>query len=77
MQIYFQTRQTDWRKIEEMILAHIQPLVDMETIDYKQPAEHVKAEVIGRILAYNSLVKFLSDSKIVGRKLKEYKNPFK
>lgn len=67
----------DWKLIEDMILKHISPLVDMNDIDYSQPAEHVKAEVIGRVLAYNSLIKFLNDSKIVGRPLKEYKSPFR
>lgn len=67
----------EWKNVEDMILKHIEPLRDFETIDLKQPAEHVKAEVIGRMLAYNSLTKFLNDTKLVNRPLKEYKNPYK
>lgn len=66
----------DWSKIEDMILVHIEPLKDMATIDLKQPAEHVKAEIIGRILAYNALLEFLNESKLVGRKLQKVTNPF-
>lgn len=67
----------EWKNVEDMILKYIEPLRDFESIDLKQPAEHVKAEVIGRMLAYNSLKKFLEDTKLVNRPLKEYNNPFK
>lgn len=67
----------EWKQVEDMILAHIEPLRDFDTIDLKQPAEHVKAEVIGRMLAYNSLTKFLQDTKLVNRPLKEFNNPFR
>ena len=66
----------EWQKVEEMILAHIEPLKDFNTIDLKQSAEHVKAEVIGRMLAYNGLSKFLGDTKLVNREMKPYKNPY-
>lgn len=66
----------EWKQVEDMIMAHIEPLKDFNTIDLKQPAEHVKAEVIGRMLSYNALVKFLNETKLVNRELKEYKNPY-
>jgi hypothetical protein len=67
----------DWVEIEKLILSYIDPLKDMATIDTTQPAEHVKAELIGRMTAYNNLTRFLNDTKIVGRKLEEIKTSFK
>lgn len=66
----------DWKMVEELLLGYIVPLVDFNAIDTKAPAEHVKAEVIGRMLAYNGVTKFLSDSKFINRPVKEIKNPF-
>jgi len=67
----------EWKSVEDMILNYIEPLKDFDTIDLKAPAENVKAEVIGRMLAYNSLKKFLDETKLVNRPLKEYINPYK
>lgn len=55
-----------WAGVEEMLLEHITPLLDMKTLDIKQPAEAVKAEVIGRLLAYDRLYSFMRQAKIVG-----------
>lgn len=66
-----------WAKVEDIILNYINPLIDMTTIDLTQPAEHVKAEIIGRIYAYNSMAKFLGETKLVGRSIQQIKNPFK
>ena len=71
---FFQDPQ--WAEMEELILKYIEPLTDMSTIDLKQPAEHVKAEVIGRILAHNSLAEFLNSSKVISRPIKTQKSPF-
>jgi hypothetical protein len=67
----------DWAQVEKMILDHIEPLLNMTTIDTTQPAEHVKAEIIGRTIAYNSLITFLNQSKLVGRPITPVKNPFR
>ena len=67
----------DWVEIEKMILEYIEPLIKMEDIDIHQPAEHIKAEVIARMKAYETLNKFLNDTKIVSRKLSVPKNQFK
>lgn len=56
----------EWHLVEELIREYINPLLDMSTIDTSQPAEAVKAEIIGRNLAYDSLNKFLEQSKLVG-----------
>jgi len=66
-----------WKDVEELILNYIEPLKDMGTIDLKQPAEHVKAEIIGRTLAYNKLTEFLNSVKIVSRPLQKMNNPFR
>lgn len=66
-----------WHLVEELILEYVEPLKDMESIDTSQPAEHVKAEIIGRMLAFNALSKFLNDTTLVSRPIKEFKNPFK
>lgn len=55
----------EWYVMEKMILDHINPLLDMTTIDTTQPAEHIKAEVIGRLLHYNALIAFVRESGIV------------
>lgn len=57
----------DWRAMEELILEYIEPLKDMSSVDTTQPAEHVKAEIVGRLKAYESLSKFLKDSQIIKR----------
>lgn len=63
-----------WTLMETLIRDYIDPLTDMNSIDVTQPAEHVKAEIIGRRLAYDRLDKFLRDSQIVkGRALPETK----
>lgn len=69
----------EWYKMEDLILDHITPLLDMTTIDAAQPAEHVKAELIGRRLHYDALIAFVRSSGIIRPdKLPENKeNPFK
>lgn len=69
----------EWYQIEELIMEFINPLLEMDTIDVSQPAEAVKAEVIGRRLAYKCLNDFIQQSKLVGGKVKveTSKSPFK
>lgn len=65
-----------WAEVEDLIIKYIEPLIDMNNIDCKQPAEHVKAEIIGRRIAYNSLKSFLESTKVISRPLKEIKGKF-
>lgn len=67
----------DWKLIEDMVLRKVDELKNFDTIDTKQTAETVKAEVIGRRLAYTALVEFLEETKLVGKQLKINSNPFK
>lgn len=65
-----------WNAVEELLRKHIEPLMDFNTIDLSQPAEHVKAEVIARKLAYNNIAEFLNTTLIISNKIEKKKNPF-
>ena len=66
-----------WALLDQLIREYIDPLKDMDDVDTNQPAEHVKAEIIGRKMTYDRLDKFLTDAQIVkGRALKEKTNPY-
>jgi len=68
----------EWYQVEELINKFIEPLLDMSSIDTSQPAEAVKAEIIGRRLAYKSLRDFIEQSKLVGQGKKPLaNNPFR
>lgn len=54
-----------WPMVEELIMEFANPLMEMKDVDTTQPAEHVKAEVIGRMLAYNKLCEFLASSGLI------------
>jgi hypothetical protein len=54
-----------WPMVEELIMEFVTPLIQMKDIDLTQPAEHVKAEVIGRMLAHDKLCEFLASSGIM------------
>ncbi len=66
----------DWVHMEQLLLDYIEPLKDMNSVDTTQPAEHVKAEIIGRNLAYESIDKFIRDNKIVRRLQRPIKSKF-
>lgn len=67
----------DWGRIEDMMLKKMDALFDMNTVDLTAPSEHVKAEIVGRKLAYNALAEFLNDTKIIGRKITKVDNIFR
>lgn len=73
-QVFFQDPR--WAEVEEMIFKFINPLTDMSTLDLKQPPEHVKAEVIGRMLAHNALKGFLESTRVVPRPIKAVRDPW-
>jgi len=66
----------DWSRVEDMLTSKMEALFDMNTVDLRAPAEHVKAEIVGRTLAYNALAEFLNDTKIVGRAITQKENPY-
>jgi hypothetical protein len=65
-----------WAEVEKMILKFVEPLADMSTVDLTQPAEHVKAEIIGRIKAHDALMDFLNTTKVISRPPREIKQTF-
>ncbi len=56
-----------WPMVEELIMEFVHPLIEMKDVDTTQPAEHVKAEVIGRMLAHDKLCEFLASSGLVSK----------
>lgn len=52
----------DWAGVEELLGDYIKPMLEMDTVDLTQPAENVKAEVIGRMKAYEAIKKFLDET---------------
>lgn len=69
----------EWYQVEELVLDFINPLLDLKTIDSKQPAEQIKAEVIARGLSYEALVGFARSSGILrpDRSLEDKPNIFR
>lgn len=67
----------DWAKVEELLMGFVNPLIEMSDIDLTQPAEHIKAEVIGRQLLYKRLCDFLEQTEIVGKPRDYKKTTFK
>lgn len=65
-----------WKDIEKKILDYITPLLDLTTVDMTQSAENVKVEIKGRMIAHETLTKFLNDTGII-RKKTENKTSFK
>ena len=66
-----------WGQVELLIRSYVDPLMDFNTLDDTQPAEHVKAELIGRKIAYNSMVEFLNSTLLVSNKINKVKEPFR
>ncbi len=68
-----------WTGVEELIREFINPLIDMSTVDTTKDGETVRAEIIGRKLAYEKLNEFLSQTKIVGaiKRKEDPKSPFR
>lgn len=68
-----------WSGVENILEEFIAPLLDIRKIDTSKDADDVKAQIIGRIAAYDQVKSFLSQTKIVGsQKRAEIKNnPFR
>jgi hypothetical protein len=66
----------DWKEVEKTLMEFINPLIEMDDVDEKQPAEHVKAEIIGRKKLYKQVCLFLESTGIV-TDTKHYKTTFK
>ena len=49
----------EWYQVEEIVKEFIDPLINLLEIDITQPADEIKAEVIGRRKAYEALEGFI------------------
>jgi hypothetical protein len=67
----------DWALVVEMFTKHLTPLMDMTTIDTTQSAETVKAEVIARSLAFNTLADIVNETEITENKITKVPNPYR
>ena len=67
----------DWAQVETMLRSYCEPLVDMNNLDFTQNSTQFKAELRANLKVYNALSKFLQDSKVISRPLKDITNPFK
>jgi hypothetical protein len=68
-----------WSGVEELIKEFINPLLDMSTVDTSKDGDTVRAEIIGRKIAYETLNNFLNQVKIVGslKREEQIKSPFR
>lgn len=55
----------EWGQVEEVISEFIVPLLSIRDIDITKPAEDVKAEVIGKLKAYEALEGFITSKGLV------------
>lgn len=55
----------DWVEVEKLLMGFINPLIEMDDVDDTQPAEHVKAEIIGRKKLYKQITQFLEQTGMV------------
>ena len=55
----------EWGQVEEVISEFITPLLNIREIDTTMSAEDVKAEVIGKIKAYEALEGFITSKGLV------------
>lgn len=55
----------EWVQVEEVISEFIVPLLSIRDIDVNMPAEDVKAEVIGKLKAYEALEGFITSRGLV------------
>ena len=67
----------DWAEVEKMLRGYCEPLIDMNQLDFTQNSTQFKAELRANLKVYNALSKFLQDSQVISRPLKEITNPFK
>lgn len=61
----------DWGNVERLVQGYVDKMLDMTTIDVSKDAEDVKAQVIGRMKAYESMTNFLADAKIISKPSRE------
>lgn len=73
------TDDPEWHQVEEVISEFITPLLSIRDIDITMPSEDVKAEVIGKLKAYEALEGFITSKGFIrsGRLVENKENIFK
>lgn len=69
----------DWIHVQKLLMGYVDDLVKFNDVDLTMPAEHVKAELVGRTKLYEKVVAFLDQTGLVEKPKKgEIKrdNPF-
>lgn len=66
----------DWHHVEKMLMGYVDELVKFNDIDLTMPAEHIKAEIVGRTKLYEKVTAFLSQTGAVSQPKKVKTNPF-
>jgi len=64
----------DWKLVEAMIMEFIHGLEDPTTIDTRERAEDVKAEIVGRKIAKESMMRFLTNSGMIRNSIEKSSN---
>ncbi len=59
------TQDPEWHLVENVIKEFIDPLLSINDIDITQPAEDIKAEVIGKKKAYEALEGFITSKGLI------------
>ena len=59
------TEDAEWYRVEEVISEFLTPLLSIRDIDITAKSEDVKAEVIGKLKAYEALEGFITSKGLV------------
>jgi hypothetical protein len=66
-----------WGKVQKILEDYCDELLNMDTVDTTKDGETVRAEIIGRKLAFEKLTKFLNATGLIqNRERPVKKNPF-
>ena len=67
----------EWKHVEDMILVKMEELQEFSQQDLTKHAGRVEVEIEARLLCYNMMKDFLTETKLVNREIPVYKNKFK
>lgn len=67
----------EWKHVEDILMEKMESLEEITTNDLEKWAGHVEIEIKARMLCYNVLKDFLTETKLVNREIPVYKNKFK
>jgi hypothetical protein len=67
----------EWKLVEDMLLSKMSELEEISPKDLEKWAGNVEVEIKARMLCYNILKDFLTETKLVNREVPDYKNKFR